>query len=86
MGRARRVGDVSKPRAVGRRARTDLVCFSVNWDRDREFLEAEIRSVPPGILTVIGGRHATEDPEQWLTRFPNVDAVIRGAGAGRSPR
>ena len=62
------------------RPQTDLVCFSVNWDRDREFLEAEIRSVPPGILTVIGGRHATEDPDQWLTDFPNVDAVIRGDG------
>ena len=62
------------------RPQTDLVCFSVNWDRDREFLEAEIRSVPPGILTVIGGRHSTEDPHQWLTNFSNVDAVIRGDG------
>ena len=62
------------------RPQTDLVCFSVNWDRDREFLEAEIRSVPPAILTVIGGRHATEEPDRWLTHFPNVDAVIRGDG------
>ena len=54
------------------RPQTDLVCFSINWDRDREFLEGEIRSVPPGVLTVIGGRHATEDPGRWLTDFPNV--------------
>jgi anaerobic magnesium-protoporphyrin IX monomethyl ester cyclase len=62
------------------RPQTDLVCFSVNWDRDRDFLQSELRSVPPGILTVIGGRHATEDPDQWLTHFPNIDAVIRGDG------
>ncbi len=59
---------------------TDLVCFSINWDRDREFLEEQIRSIPPAILTVIGGWHATEDPGRWLAGFPNVDAVIRGDG------
>lgn len=62
------------------RAETDLVCFSVNWDRDREFLEEELRSVPPGILTIVGGRHATECPDRWLEGFPNVDAVVRGDG------
>jgi radical SAM superfamily enzyme YgiQ (UPF0313 family) len=62
------------------RPETDLVCFSVNWDRDREFLEEQIRSIPPGILTVVGGRHATEEPGRWLADFPNVDAVIRGDG------
>jgi len=62
------------------RPQTDLVCFSVNWDRDRAFLAGEIHSVPPGILTVIGGRHATESPDEWLAEFPNVDAVIRGDG------
>jgi radical SAM superfamily enzyme YgiQ (UPF0313 family) len=59
---------------------TDLVCFSVNWDRDQEFLEAEIRSTPEHILTIVGGRHATEDPERWLRDFPNVDIVVRGDG------
>ena len=62
------------------RPETDLVCFSVNWDRDRQFLAQEIRSVPPGILTVVGGRHATEAPDQWLAEFANVDAVVRGDG------
>jgi len=62
------------------RPQTDLICFSVNWDRDRQFLEEEIHSVPPGILTVVGGRHATECPERWLAEFPNVDAVVRGDG------
>ena len=62
------------------RAETDLICFSVNWDRDAEFLREQIRSVSPGIFTLVGGRHATEDPEYWLSAFPNVDAVIRGDG------
>jgi radical SAM superfamily enzyme YgiQ (UPF0313 family) len=62
------------------RPQTDLVCFSVNWDRDRQFLEEEIRSVPPGILTIVGGRHATECPDRWLKEFANVDAVVRGDG------
>ena len=62
------------------RPETDLVCFSVNWDLDRDFLAAEIRSVPPGIPTVIGGRHATERPDRWLAEFPNIDAVVRGDG------
>ncbi len=61
-------------------AETDLVCFSVNWDLDADFLREQIRSVPPGIFILVGGRHATEDPEIWLSGFPNVDAVIRGDG------
>jgi radical SAM superfamily enzyme YgiQ (UPF0313 family) len=59
---------------------TDLVCFSVNWKRDVRFMEEEIRSVPPGIFTLLGGRHATEDPEGWLAACPNADAVVRGDG------
>ena len=62
------------------RPETDLVCFSINWDRDADFMCEEIRSVPPEIFTLVGGRHATEDPEGWLTRCPNVDALVRGDG------
>lgn len=59
---------------------TDMVCFSVNWKRRVEFLREEIMSVPPDIFTLLGGRHATEDPEGWLASCPNVDAVVRGDG------
>ena len=62
------------------RPETDLVCFSVNWKRHVEFLREEIMSVPPDIFTILGGRHATEDPEGWLASCPNVDAVVRGDG------
>ena len=59
---------------------TDMVCFSVNWDRDADFLRQEILSVPGNIFTLVGGRHATEDPELWLCRCPNVDALVRSDG------
>ena len=54
------------------RPETDMACFSVNWDRDADFLRQEILSVPPNIFTLVGGRHATEDPGRWLSDCPNV--------------
>ncbi|MHC4503949.1 MAG: cobalamin-dependent protein, partial [Planctomycetota bacterium] len=62
------------------RPETDMVCFSVNWDRDTGFAREQIRSVPPGILTIVGGRHATEDPKKWLSDCPNIDVLVRGDG------
>jgi radical SAM superfamily enzyme YgiQ (UPF0313 family) len=62
------------------RPQTDVVCFSVNWGIEDDFIRSEIRSVPPDILTIIGGRHATEDPRPWLSSCPNVDIVVRGDG------
>jgi len=62
------------------RPETDMVCFSVNWDRDAQFLREEILSIDPEVFTVIGGRHATNDPERWLMECPNVDVVVRGDG------
>lgn len=59
---------------------TDLVCFSVNWDSNAEFVREEILSVGSDILVIVGGRHATEDPELWLSQCPNVSVVIRGDG------
>lgn len=62
------------------RPETNMVCFSINWDRDRESLRKEILSVPRGIFTLLGGRYATENPDYWLTTYPNVTAVVRGDG------
>lgn len=62
------------------RPETGMVCFSINWDRDQDFICEEIRSVPDGIFVLIGGRHASENPERWLVDFPNVCAVVRGDG------
>ena len=62
------------------RPETDIVCFSINWDLDPESLSKEIHSIPLGILTLLGGRHASENPEYWLATYPNVTAVVRGDG------
>ena len=62
------------------RPETDMVCFSLNWQRQVKRLRKEIISIPPGIFTILGGRHATEDPEGWLKSCPNVDAIVRGDG------
>jgi radical SAM superfamily enzyme YgiQ (UPF0313 family) len=62
------------------RAETDLACFSVNWKRDVEFIRREIRSVPAGIFVLLGGRHVTENPEDWFAACPNIDAIVRGDG------
>ena len=62
------------------RPQTDMVCFSINWQRDMQFLEAEIRSVPTDIFIILGGQQVTDDPESWLRAFPNVNAVARSDG------
>ncbi len=62
------------------RPETDLVCLSVNWQRDIEFVREQVASIPAGVFTVVGGRHATEDPEKWLREFPNIDVLVRGDG------
>lgn len=62
------------------RPETNMVCFSINWDRDQDFLSEEICSVPSGIFVLVGGRHASENPERWLVDFPNVNVVVRGDG------
>ena len=82
---ARRLDVVDLRHAGGRtrdflRPETDLICFSINWGRNLDFVRREILSVPSSIFTVAGGRYATEDPERWLTDCPNLDAVVRGDG------
>jgi anaerobic magnesium-protoporphyrin IX monomethyl ester cyclase len=59
---------------------TDLVCFSVNWAWETDFVRREVRSVRPDVLTIVGGRCATQDPQQWLADHPNVDILVRGDG------
>lgn len=62
------------------RPETDLVCYSVNWPVDLDSIRRDIDSLPPGVLTILGGRTATEDPRYWLDACPNVDAVVCGDG------
>jgi radical SAM superfamily enzyme YgiQ (UPF0313 family) len=59
---------------------TDLVCYSINWRKDLELIRDEINALPPGVMTILGGRTATENPRYWLEACPNVDAVVCGDG------
>jgi len=62
------------------RPETDLVCYSINWRKDLELIRDDINALPPGVMTILGGRTATEDPRYWLEACPNVDAVVCGDG------
>lgn len=62
------------------RPETDLVCYSINWRQDFELIRNDINRLPPGVMTILGGRAATEDPGYWLGACPNVDAVVCGDG------
>ena len=59
---------------------TDLVCYSINWRLDLEQIRDDINALPPGVLTILGGRTATEDPTYWFEACPNVNAVVCGDG------
>jgi radical SAM superfamily enzyme YgiQ (UPF0313 family) len=59
---------------------TDLVCYSINWRKDLELIRDDINALPPGVMTILGGRTATENPRYWLEACPNVDAVVCGDG------
>ena len=62
------------------RPETDLVCYSINWRTDLDLIRGDINALPPGVMTILGGRTATEDPRYWLDACPNVDAVVCGDG------
>lgn len=59
---------------------TDLVCYSINWHENIELIRDDINALPPDVMTILGGRTATEDPRYWLEQCPNVDAVVCGDG------
>jgi len=59
---------------------TDLVCYSINWRKDLDRIRDDINALPPGVMTILGGRTATENPRYWLDACPNVTAVVCGDG------
>jgi len=62
------------------RPETDLVCYSINWRKELELIRDDINALPSGVMTILGGRTATEDPRYWLEACQNVDAVVCGDG------
>jgi radical SAM superfamily enzyme YgiQ (UPF0313 family) len=62
------------------RPETDLICYSINWPDNLRKIRDDINSLPPEVLTIAGGRTATENPRQWLDECPHLDAVVCGDG------
>ncbi len=63
-----------------RNSGADLFCVSVNWHYEYDSVCDVIRSLPPGVTTVIGGKFATENVEELFERCPNIDVIVRGDG------
>ena len=68
------------------KSETSLVCISVNWGLERDFWLGIIRKIPDYILTIAGGRHATENVVELFEDCPNIDMVVRGGRRGDYPR
>ncbi len=58
----------------------DLFCVSVNWPYEYESVCDVIRSLPPGVPTVVGGKYATEMVEDLFRACPNIGMIVRGDG------
>ncbi|OGL54713.1 MAG: hypothetical protein A3G31_05630 [Candidatus Schekmanbacteria bacterium RIFCSPLOWO2_12_FULL_38_15] len=59
---------------------TSLICVSINWEDEKEEVCELINQLPSNILTVIGGRYATINAEEFFAACPNIDIIIRGDG------
>ena len=57
-----------------------MICYSINWHKDCGLIRDDINALPPGVMTILGGRAATENPRYWLEACPNVNAVVCGDG------
>ena len=51
------------------------------WNTEKvRLLLPEIKKVLPETKIVLGGPEVSYDAEKWLTEFPDIDFIIRGAG------
>lgn len=62
------------------KSETSIVCISVNWSFEKDFWLEVIRNIPDYILTVVGGRYATENVVELFEDGPNIDIIVRGDG------
>lgn len=62
----------------------DLAAFSVYiWNsRIIAALLPEVRKILPDTRLILGGPEVSYQPDYWLTRYPEIDHIICGAGEG----
>jgi radical SAM superfamily enzyme YgiQ (UPF0313 family) len=58
----------------------DLVCISKNWDFEEDLFCEILNKTPEHIMTIIGGRNATENVIELFNNHANIDVIIRGDG------
>jgi anaerobic magnesium-protoporphyrin IX monomethyl ester cyclase len=62
------------------RSGVDMIFVSVYWKARYAAICEYIRSLPPGVPIVAGGREASDNVEDLLDECPNLCAVVRGEG------
>lgn len=58
----------------------DVAGLSVQWSHQKDAALEIIRGLPPGILVILGGIHATQNAEEYFRASPRVDIIVRGDG------
>ncbi|MCX5782785.1 MAG: radical SAM protein [Elusimicrobia bacterium] len=58
----------------------DLYLVSVNWKWYFDSVCDIIRSLPENVMTIVGGRYATEKVNELFLLCPNINVIVRGEG------
>ncbi|MDP8201464.1 MAG: radical SAM protein [Candidatus Tenebribacter burtonii] len=61
---------------------SDILAFSVYiWNTEITYLLlSEIKKILPEIKIILGGPEVSYNPEDWLSKFPEIDFIVCGAG------
>ena len=59
---------------------TDLICISINWWHEEKEVKELINSLPMNVTTIVGGRYATENVDEFFRDCPNINIIVRGDG------
>ncbi|MBI5571224.1 MAG: B12-binding domain-containing radical SAM protein [Desulfomonile tiedjei] len=60
----------------------DLLCISINWEYQFGEVCELVNALPRDVLTVVGGKQATDCVEDLFDLCPGIDMVVRGEGEG----
>ncbi|MFH0826584.1 MAG: radical SAM protein [Candidatus Omnitrophota bacterium] len=58
----------------------DIICVSINWDRQLEEICALLNHMPENLPLVVGGYKATEKVVELFRDCPAIDIIVRGEG------
>ena len=58
----------------------DIICVSINWDRQLEEIYALLNHMPQNLPLVVGGYKATEKVVELFRDCPAIDIIVRGEG------